>query len=85
MDIRFERFLVENKQLKESSKKIFEINPNHKIIKNLSETFESNMARSKDIIHLLFDQANILEGEPIEDTAGFVKRMTGLVESFLGG
>jgi len=85
MDIRFERFLVENKQLKESSKKIFEINPNHKIIKNLSETFESNMARSKDIIHLLFDQANILEGEPIEDTAGFIKRMNGLVESFLGG
>lgn len=83
MDIRFERFLVENKQIKESSKKVLEINPNHKIIVNLAKTFETDLAKAKDIAHVLFDQANILEGEPVEDTAGFVKRMNFMVENFL--
>lgn len=83
MDIRFERFLVENKQIKESSKKVLEINPNHKIIINLAKTFETEISKAKDIANILFDQANILEGEPVEDTAGFVKRMNFMVENFL--
>jgi molecular chaperone HtpG len=41
MDIRFERFLVENKQLPEASLKIFEINPKHKIIQKLEADIAS--------------------------------------------
>jgi molecular chaperone HtpG len=43
MDIRFERFLLENKQIPEGSLKIFEINPKHKIIQKLEADILANV------------------------------------------
>ena len=46
MDIRMERILLEQGQLQQSTKKILEINPSHKVITKLNEELPSN----KDLI-----------------------------------
>lgn len=77
MDIRMERFLAEQKQIKLPSAKILEINPNHKIIKQILTkiTTQSATEHTKNLTRLLFDQACILEGEPLQNVVDFSKRM----------
>ncbi len=77
MDIRMEKFMIEQKQLISKSKKILEINPTHPVIMKLIDMGESDNA--KDLIHLLFDQACIVEGEEIDDPALFVKRINAVI------
>ncbi len=85
MDIRLERFMVENKQLLQASAKIFEINPQHSIIKKLITDVSANKenVKVKDTILLLFDQANIVEGEPVADIKSFMQKMNRLIEESL--
>lgn len=78
MDIRLERFLLEQKQLAGASAKILEINPHHPIIKALE-----GRDHIDDVVWLLLDQARILEGEAISDPAAFTRRLQGLVEKGL--
>jgi molecular chaperone HtpG len=82
MDIRMERYLIEQKQLASSSTKILEINPNHKIIKKISGDLndKGKDTENKDLIHLLYDQACVIEGEPVADVALFSKRLNKLLE-----
>ncbi len=81
MDIRMERFMIENKQLPSSSAKLLEINPNHPIIRQLAKDIAGDIPKAEleDRIHLLHAQANIIEGEPIKDIAGFTRRMNALL------
>ncbi|MDX2074030.1 MAG: molecular chaperone HtpG [Alphaproteobacteria bacterium] len=80
MDFRFERFLIEQKQLASASAKILEVNPAHPIIKSLAGDSSAN---ADDIIWLLFDQARILEGEGVLNPADFTRRLQGFVEKSL--
>ncbi len=82
MNARFERFLVEQKQLGSATAKILEINPQHPIVVNLANhpTDESALA---DVTWLLFDQARIIDGEPVLNPADFTRRLQGLVEKSL--
>ncbi len=73
MDIRMERFMVEQKQLQAKSAKILEINTQHPVIRKLIDDGEGD--DSSDIIQLLFDQACIIEGEEIEDPRSFADRL----------
>ena len=68
MDIRIERMMIEQGQLKEPSKKLLELNPNHKIIQNLNNLIkdENNKTAAADILFTLYDQACIIEGEGIK-------------------
>ncbi|MEM7617064.1 MAG: molecular chaperone HtpG [Pseudomonadota bacterium] len=75
MDIRMERFLVEQKQLQQASAKILEINPNHQILQSLSGYISNNEEYANEIAELLFDQACILEGETISNVSLFAKRL----------
>ena len=81
MDIRMERYLLEQKQILASSAKILEINPNHKIIKSLNERLigSGDEMEISDTIKTLFDQACIIEGEPIDDIKDFSRRMNLLM------
>jgi molecular chaperone HtpG len=79
MDFRFERFLIEQKQLQTAAAKILEINPHHPIIQSLSEKPEAN----DDIIWLLFDQARILEGDAVLNASDFTRRLQGFLEKGL--
>jgi molecular chaperone HtpG len=82
MDIRMERFLVEQKQLNKISAKILEINPCHKIIKKIELDLgdENKRSANSELVKLLFDQACILEGEVIKDSPSFSKRLIDIIE-----
>ena len=79
MDFRFERFLIEQKQLQGAAAKILEINPHHPIIQSLARQASGH----DDVIWLLFDQARILEGEGVLNPADFTRRLQGFVEKSL--
>jgi len=81
MDIRMERFLADQKQLQVPSMKILEINPNHALIKQIEKKIKSKTTskQSEDLVKLLFDQACILEGEPLKNPVIFSKRMNELL------
>ena len=85
MDIRMERFLIEQKQLQSASAKVLEINPSHPIIKNIEDSIGKvdNQDHIKDLVHLMFDQACILEGEPLIDSSNFAKRINKLIEGLI--
>jgi len=82
MDIRLERYLLEQKQLNSASAKILEINPNNKIIKKLNKNYQNEEAKNdaKDSIQTLFDLACIIEDEPIKDAKDFSRRLQKLMK-----
>lgn len=83
MDIRMERFLIEQKQLVKSSAKILEINPKHKIIEKIYQNLSENNSNYDLLVKLLFDQACIIEGEPVYDPSGFAHRLDEVLEKIV--
>ena len=79
MDMRMERFLIEQKQINHATTKILEINPKHPIILKIENNM--NTDQSADIIKILFDQACLVEGESIKDPSGFCKKVNELIMS----
>jgi molecular chaperone HtpG len=81
LDLRMERFLLENKQISRAMPKILEINPEHPIITSLAAKVGQGAedAAISDWVLLLLDQARIQEGEPISNAADFAKRMGALM------
>jgi len=81
MDIRMERFLIDQKQLASRSQKIMELNPKHPIITSLAHEIASHGSTesSQDVVRVLFDQACIIEGEPITDASAFSKRLSSFI------
>lgn len=81
MDIRMERFLLEQKQLQGASAKILEINPSNSIIKYLNDNLSNadKSAELQDKIKTLFDLACVIEDEPILDTKDFSRRLQSLL------
>ena len=81
MDIKLERFLLEQKQIAAPLPKILEINPNHNLLKIIQDNL-SNKDRFdeiKDIVKTLFDEACILEGEPVINPSDFVNRLNKMM------
>lgn len=81
MDIRMERFMLEQKQLKAGAAKILEINPDHTLVEFIGQHAKEEDA--KELVELLFDQACVLEGEPVADPAAFIKRLNRFVSDKL--
>jgi molecular chaperone HtpG len=63
-------------------KPIFELNPDHQLIKLLHE--EKNAERFKEWSNILFDQAVLAEGGQLKDPALFVNRMNKLLLELVG-
>lgn len=82
MDIKLERFLLEQKQIVNPLPKIFEINPNHEIFQKINENINNTdkLDYIKDVIKTLFDEACILEGEPVVNPSDFAKRLNGMMK-----
>ncbi len=82
MDIRMERYLMEQKQIQGVTAKILEINPSHKVLQKISA--EINVLEkadiNKELVHLLYDQACVIEGEPLVDAGAFAKRLNNLYQ-----
>lgn len=79
MDIRMERFLIEQKQLKSAAAKIMEINMSHPIILKLEELINSNKDAAESLVKILFDQACVIEGEPVADPSAFSKNINKFI------
>jgi molecular chaperone HtpG len=59
------------------SEPVLELNPEHALVKKLHDLTDD--AVFEDYTHLLFEQAQLAAGEPLEDAAGFVKRVNKLL------
>ncbi len=62
-------------------KPILEINPNHDIVSKLKD--KTRQKSFDDIAYLLYEQALIQEGVKLEDPAGFVERLNGIIAETL--
>tara|TARA_B100000242_G_C43051844_1_gene491506 strand:+ start:330 stop:2288 length:1959 start_codon:yes stop_codon:yes gene_type:complete len=85
VDMHMERVLKVHQKYSGSTKPVLEINKDHSLIRkmvSLNEDF-SNEDKISDLALLLLDQAKIIQGEPINDPAGFVRRMSGYMEEAL--
>jgi len=82
MDIRLERYLLEQKQINSASAKILEINPQNPIIQKLNNEFadQNKKEQNSDIVRTLFDLACVIEDEPIKDTADFSRRIQKILQ-----
>ncbi|MBV9948288.1 MAG: molecular chaperone HtpG, partial [Myxococcales bacterium] len=74
-----ERLLREAGRDVPKASRIFEVNPEHPVVKNLTALVAQNDPRVADWIELLYGQALVAEGAPLEDPGGFVKRITSLL------
>jgi molecular chaperone HtpG len=81
MDIRMERFLIEQKQLNSASAKILEINANHAIVAKIAADLEQNSTNqdTAELVQLVYDQACIIENEQLADPAEFCRRLNKFI------
>ena len=77
MGAQMRRILEAAGQKLPDSKPIFELNPDHPLVKKLEQ--ESNEERFGDLAHILFDQANLAEGAQLQDPAAYVQRLNKLL------
>jgi len=77
MGAQMRRILEQAGQKLPESKPIFELNPEHPLVKKLDQ--ETNEARFADLAHILFDQANLAEGAQLQDPAAYVQRLNKLL------
>ena len=77
MGAQMRRILEAAGQQLPETKPIFELNPEHPLVKKLEQ--ESNDTRFADLAHVLFDQANLAEGAQLQDPAAYVQRLNKLL------
>jgi molecular chaperone HtpG len=77
MSLHLERMLKAHNQMHMVPARVLEINPAHPVILKLADAAGENGAddRLQARIHLLLDQARILEGDPLPDPHDFAKRL----------
>jgi molecular chaperone HtpG len=79
MQIRMEKFLIQQKQLGRKAAKILEINPNHPIFKKVANDMEAPSPRTKQLVNVVYDQACLLAGDDIPDPFAFAKNVNELI------
>jgi len=85
MDMAMERILQAHNQLDKMTAKVLEINPSHAVVRKLAERAGETGAIDAlaDPVWLIFDQARILEGDPLDDASAFARRMSASMEAGL--
>ena len=61
------------------SERILELNPRHPVLRNLETLVERGDSQVSEWLELLYDQALLAEGAPLEDPAAFSRRVTALL------
>jgi molecular chaperone HtpG len=86
VDMHMERVLkIQQKYEPVGNKRVLEVNDKHPLIRTLAKmTDQNNDAQEvKDAARLLFDQACIIQGEPVNDPASFARRMASFMSKGL--
>jgi molecular chaperone HtpG len=86
LDINLARLLKQHQRMDAAVMRILEVNAGHPLIGALARRLASggNGERLADAAWLLLDQARILQGETLEDPAGFARRQSAIMELALG-
>ncbi|GMG87440.1 molecular chaperone HtpG [Biformimicrobium ophioploci] len=71
------RILEQAGQALPESKPIFELNPEHPLVKRLDQ--EADEDRFADLTNVLMDQASLAAGDQLEDPADYVRRLNSLL------
>jgi len=84
LDLNLERLLHAHGQVEKTSQRILEVNPRHKVIHALSERLQKGQgAEVEDVAWLLFEEARLVEGEGLQDAAGFTRRLAAVMQRAL--
>ncbi|KQO09213.1 molecular chaperone HtpG [Sphingomonas sp. Leaf242] len=84
MDRQLERILAASGQAMPAAKPVLEINPRSALIAKLAALGEDETALREDAAHLLFDEAQIADGERPVDARAFSARLSRLFTRALG-
>lgn len=84
MDRQLERILAASGQAMSAAKPVLEINPRSALIAKLAALGADETALREDAAHLLFDEAQIADGERPVDARAFSARLTRLFTRVLG-
>lgn len=82
VDMHMERVLKVHQKYQGENRPVLEINPHHALIKKLAVLIEKDAGREdmKEAGLLLFDQARIIQGQPLKNPAAFARRMALFME-----
>ena len=83
-DRALERILAGSGRLSSASKPILEVNPRHETIMALAALGDAEQAFKQDAVHLLLDEARVLDGERPADARLFSDRLARVLERSLG-
>ena len=83
-DRQLEKLLAGAGRLKTAAKPILEINPRHDIVVTLAALTDEDNPFKQDAVHLLFDEARILDGDRPVDARMFSDRMARILRRSLG-
>ena len=76
-----ERLMMARQMGMPPQERILELNPGHPLIQNLEQRDRDEPGNVAAWIELLYDQALIAEGSPLENPAAFAQRLTSLLTS----
>ena len=82
MGMQMRRILESAGQSVPDTKRIFEINPDHPLVKKLND--EADVDRFNDLTMVLYDQAKLAEGTQLPEPASYVARLNRLLLDLTG-
>ena len=82
MGLQMRRIMEASGQKAPDSKPIFEVNPEHALLRKLEQ--EEDETRFADLVTILFGQATLAEGRGLEDPAQFSNRLNKLLLELTG-
>ena len=83
MSIHLERLMKQHGQQQSfASTRILELNPRHALIRKLGQAVFDKAPDEKiaDAVWILYDEARAIEGEPLQDPAGFMEKVNAFME-----
>jgi len=83
-DRALEKLLAGAGRLNSASKPILEVNPRHRLVVALAALSEDQRTLKEDAVHLLLDEARVLEGDRPADARSFSERLARVLEKSVG-
>ncbi len=61
------------------AERVLELNPDHSVFTALKQTYETDQDKAKKYAELLYGQAQLIAGDPLDDPAGFAELVSSLM------